>query len=236
MPSASRTELRVGGLTSLSTCDWPGELAATVFCRGCPWRCRYCHNHHLQDAAAAPEMTWAEVLAFLRRRAGLLDGVVFSGGEPTVQGGIAAAIGDVRALGFRGGLHTAGPAPERLTPLLGLLDWVGFDAKARFGDYAAITGVAGSGERARESLMLLLESGVDCEVRTTVHPDLIDAAALGELAATLAELGVRRHVLQPCRAEGCADPMLGAADGAAFAALARPLAARYGAVSVRERA
>ncbi len=229
-------ELRLGGLVALSTCDWPGQLVATVFCRGCPWRCRYCHNYHLQDTAAPPALSWAEMAAFLRRRRGLLDGVVFSGGEPVVQGGLAAAMAEARALGFAVGLHTAGPAPERLAPLLPLLDWVGFDVKAPFADYAALTGVAGSGEAARQSLMLLLHSGVAYEVRTTVHPALIDAAALAELVSTLAALGVRQHVLQPFRAEGCADATLAAtASEAAFAALARPLAARFATVSVREQ-
>lgn len=234
MASPSRAGLRVGGFVGLSACDWPGELVATVFCQGCPWRCRYCHNHHLRDAAQPPALPWPEVVAFLRQRVRLLDGVVFSGGEPTVQRPLASAMREVRALGFRVGLHTAGPAPQRLAPLLGLLDWVGFDVKARFADYPEITGIADSGACARESLRMLLRSGVAHEVRTTVHPELISLAALEELTATLAEMGVRNHVLQLCRAEGCADRGLAPADRAVFSALTAPLAARFATVSVRE--
>ncbi|NJO54558.1 MAG: anaerobic ribonucleoside-triphosphate reductase activating protein [Bacteroidales bacterium] len=198
------TELRVGGLARLSCCDWPGHLVATVFLQGCPWRCRYCHNPHLLPARGAEEIAWPDVLAFLEARRGLLDGVVFSGGEPTVQAALPAAVRAVRALGFRVGLHTGGGVPERLKAVLALLDWVGFDVKASFDDYARITGVPGSGEAARASLRLLLASGVACDLRTTVHPALLDDAALARLEDELAALGVTSR-LQPFRAGGCAD-------------------------------
>lgn len=204
-------ELRIGGLTRLSTCDWPGELVATLFCQGCPWTCRYCHNPHLIPGGGPGAVPWEEVSAFLRTRRGLLDGVVFSGGEPTVQAGLADAVRAVRDLGFRVGLHTAGPYPERLAAVLPLLDWVGFDVKAPFDAYPRITGVPGSGVRARDSLERVLASGVALEVRTTVHPALLDAAALSGLAAELLALGVRRYAVQAFRALGCADADLVAA-------------------------
>lgn len=198
-------DLRIGGLARLSLCDWPGELVATVFLRGCPWRCPYCHNPGLLGARDPSDPAWEDVFGFLQSRRGLLDGVVFSGGEPTTQGGLGAAIEAARGLGFRVGLHTGGAFPDRLEALLPRLDWVGFDVKAPFDAYAAITGVADSGARARASLDLLLASGVEYEVRTTLHPALIDDAALDALATELAALGVASYVLQPFRAEGCAD-------------------------------
>jgi pyruvate formate lyase activating enzyme len=194
--------LRVGGLARLSACDWPGELAATVFCQGCPWRCAYCHNPHLLPARGIDETPWPDALAFLGKRRGLLDGVVFSGGEPTLQAGLPAAIQAVRAMGFRIGLHTAGPYPERLAAALPLLDWVGFDVKAPFDAYPRITGVPGSGEKARASLRRLLESGVAYETRTTVHPGLLDDAAMTRLRSDLSTLGAQRHRVQPYRAVG----------------------------------
>ncbi len=203
MPAASAGELRIGGFVRLSSCDWPGELAATVFCQGCPWCCRYCHNPHLLPADQPGKIPWPSVLDFMRRRVGLLDGLVFSGGEPTLQQGLAAAMREVRGLGFGVGLHTAGPYPERLAALLPLIDWVGFDAKAPFDDYSRITSVPGSGERARESLLRVLASGVAYEVRTTVHPALLDATMLYKLADTLTELGVRHYTLQAFRSAGC---------------------------------
>ena len=205
--------LRLGGLTPLSTTDYPGRLSAVLFCQGCAWACVYCHNPHLMPAHAAPSVEWEDALAFLRRRAGLLDAVVFSGGEPTVQGGLADAMRAVRALGFSVGLHTGGGAPERLAEVLPLVDWVGLDVKGAFATMDRVNGAAGSGAKVRESLRLVVASGVDHECRTTVHPSLFDAPALAALSAELFALGARRHVLQAFRAAGCRDEALNAAAG-----------------------
>jgi pyruvate formate lyase activating enzyme len=200
--------LRVGGLTPLSTTDWPGMLAAVVFCQGCPWRCRYCHNPGLIPAHSDHEIPWDEVLAFLHRRHGLLDGVVFSGGEPTLQAALPDAMREVRALGFKIGLHTGGAYPRRLAAVLPLVDWVGLDAKAPFTDYERITGIKGSGVPALSSLGHVLASGVDHEIRTTVHPALLADAEVMDLARDLAARGVTRHVIQAFRSQGCADTRL----------------------------
>ncbi|MDH5537396.1 MAG: anaerobic ribonucleoside-triphosphate reductase activating protein [Betaproteobacteria bacterium] len=226
---AQRT-LRVGGLVPLTTTDYPGMLAAVVFCQGCPWRCHYCHNPHLIPARRAAEIAWTRVLSFLERRRGLLDAVVFSGGEPTQQSAILVAVREVRAMGFRIGLHTAGMYPRRLARLLPLVDWVGIDIKAPFESYSNTTGAAHSGDAARESLRLILSSGVDYECRTTVDPGLLDADALTRLAATLAALGVNRYVLQECREPG------GACRIAPGAALEDRLAGQFATFSVRRAA
>ena len=190
--------LRVGGLTPLTTIDFPGRLAAVVYCQGCPWRCGYCHNPALLDATAPGTVPWPQVRAFLRSRQGLLDGVVFSGGEPTLQAALPDALARVRALGFATGLHTAGMYPERLQALLPLLDWVGLDIKGPLAHYDAITRTPGSGDRAWESLHCVQASGVDYECRTTWHAGLFDTAALQALAEDLAAQGVRQWVLQEC--------------------------------------
>jgi pyruvate formate lyase activating enzyme len=207
--------LRVGGLTPLSTTDWPGMLAAVVFCQGCPWRCRYCHNGHLLPRGLPSDIAWQDAAALLRRRRGLLDAVVFSGGEPTLQRGLPDAVREVRELGFKVGLHTAGCYPERLDELLPALDWVGLDIKALPEDYAALTGVPGSGERAFESLQFLVESGVAHEVRVTVHDGLLPDEKLHQLLALLDVAGVAEVVLQRCRTEKTLDPGLGD-NGAAW--------------------
>lgn len=201
----SLPELRVGGLERLSMCDWPGQLAATVFCQGCPWDCPYCHNPHLLPVKGQQEIPWGEILGFLKRRRGLLDGIVFSGGEPTLQAALPSAIAEVRAMGFRIGLHTAGPYPGRLAAVLPLVDWVGFDIKAPFAEYRGITQVPGSGAKALESLRHLLASNVPYEVRTTVHPALLDETALERLLADLRGLGIRDHKIQVFRPQGCAN-------------------------------
>jgi len=227
-------KLRVGGLTSFSATDYPGKLSAVVFCQGCPWHCRYCHNPHLLPRRGADEIAWTDVLAFLERRRGLLDAVVFSGGEPTLQARLAAAMRDVKALGFRIGLHTAGTVPRRLAQVLPLLDWVGMDVKAPFGRYDEITGVAGSGARALASARLILESGVDHEFRTTVHRALLSREELVELALTLAAYGARRYALQEFRADGCRSPAFAAATGDHLdASLASELRPNFETLTVR---
>ncbi len=206
---AAVAPLRLGGLTPLTTLDYPGELAAVLFCQGCPWRCRYCHNGHLLGAeppADAPR--WDVVLDWLRRRRGLLDAVVFSGGEPTAQAGLGAAIDQVRSLGFKVGLHTGGAYPRRLARVLGSVDWVGYDIKALPDDYPAVTGVEGSGTAAWRGLERLLASGVAHQVRVTVHPALLPPERLGRLLERLRTHGVGAPVLQDCRSGCMLDPTL----------------------------
>ena len=226
-PVTPGARLRLGGFVSLSSCDWPGELVATVFCQGCAWRCRYCHNPHLLAARPSGPVQWPDVVALMRRRVGLLDGLVFSGGEPTVQRSLSTAIREIRALGFRIGLHTAGPYPDRLNAILPSLDWIAFDVKAPFDGYAGITAVCGSGRHANESLRAVIASGVPYEVRTTVHPQLLDFRDLSVLAESLAGMGVMHYTLQRCRVDGCLDTTLAPAPPGQVTALAELLRGRF---------
>ena len=150
-------------------------------------------------------MTWDGVRKFLLRRRGLLDAVVFSGGEPTLQAALPHAVGEVRALGFKVGLHTAGMFPLKLKRWLALLDWIGMDIKAPFEDYERITGVPGSGARARASARLILASGIAYEFRTTVHSALLSHLQLMRIGEQLAQLGARCYAIQEFRVRG-ADP------------------------------
>jgi pyruvate formate lyase activating enzyme len=201
-------QLRVGGLTPLTTIDYPGELAAVVYCQGCPWRCRYCQNGALLDPDGGELIPWSDVVAFLETRRGLLDAVVFSGGEPTAQTALKAALAEVRALGFKTGPHTGGPYPERLASLLPLLDWVALDIKALPEDYPLVTGVPGSGDKAWRSLALLIAAGADLEVRTTPMPGLDDRDYLARLMERLAAAGVTDYALQVYYPEHRLDPSL----------------------------
>ena len=221
--------LRVGGLTPLSATDYPERLSAVVFCQGCPWRCGYCHNPHLLPARGAAELHWRDVIAFLERRIGLLDAVVFSGGEPLAQAGLPSAMRAVSAMGFAVGLHTGGAYPQRFAAVLPLVDWVGFDVKAAFADYPRVTGVGRSGNPARASALRLLASGVAHEFRTTVHPRQHTPESLATLADHLAQLGVRRYALQAFCASGCADRALLAGERASFltSAFCAGIAARF---------
>ena len=236
MAAAARTSpaLRIDGFTPLSSTDYPDALSAIVFCQGCPWRCGYCHNPHLLPATAGGALAWTDIVAFLERRRGLLDAVVFSGGEPLAQAALGAAMREAKGLGFRIGLHTGGAYPERLADVLSLVDWIGFDVKAPFAEYAAVTGAPRSGESARRSAQLVVESGVACEFRTTLHPALHTAAAVDRLAEEVCALGGRHYVLQAFRSTGCADAALCADDRPAItAALRTRLAPRFATLRVR---
>lgn len=191
--------IRVGGLQPLTTIDFPGRLAAVLFLQGCPWRCSYCHNPGLIPARGEALVEWAAVEAFLQRRRGLLDGVVFSGGEPTLQPGLQAAVDAVRGHGFATALHTGGMYPARLGRLLPQLDWVGLDIKALPGCYPAVTGRRAGVDAVWDSLDRLLASGVDHECRTTWHPALYPEQDLHALGRELARRGVQRWVVQECR-------------------------------------
>ncbi|GAA1696032.1 anaerobic ribonucleoside-triphosphate reductase activating protein [Microbacterium sediminicola] len=201
---------RVAGLSRLSSVDWPDRLVATVFFQGCPWDCRYCHNPDLIDPHTAGSISWADVHAFLQRRRQLLDGVVFSGGEPTMQAALRPAIDEVRELGFTVGLHTAGAFPAALDAVLEHVDWIGLDIKANESDYATVTARRGSGTHAWRSLEKVLAAAdradgdrvLGYEVRTTVHPDLTDAATLRGLGERLLAEGVASWALQRVRAVG----------------------------------
>ena len=107
--------------------DFPGKLSAVAFLQGCPWRCVYCQNPWMQPAEFSPELehdSWEKLESLLMRRKGLLDGVVFSGGEPTVDPALPDAVRRVKDMGFAVGLHTGGIIPKRLGEILPLIDWM----------------------------------------------------------------------------------------------------------------
>lgn len=194
--------LVVGGLVRFTTIDFPGSLAAVAFIQGCPWRCVYCQNKELQSRrpdAETDQVSWAYIERFLSRRKGLIDGFVFSGGEPCVDPALADAVKRVKALGYKVGLHTGGIYPARLAEILPYLDWVGLDIKAPLSEeetYDRVVGRKGSAQKVRKSLSLLLASGVALETRTTAHPDYLSEAQIVKLVKELKEAGVRTFALQ----------------------------------------
>ncbi len=196
--------LEIGGFVPFSTVDFPNHLAAVIFCQGCPFRCHYCHNTHLIPRKHSL-YKWDDIFTYLTDRTNLLEAVVFSGGEPTLQNHLLYAISATKQLGFKIGLHTAGAYPQKLKELLPLLDWVGLDIKAPFNEYETITTIPKSGERVLASLKLLLDSGVSYELRTTVHPKLLNTSQLLKIAKSLRQLNATNHKLQKFRAEGCTN-------------------------------
>lgn len=195
----NKNNLIIGGLVPLTTVDFPDHLAAVIFCQGCPFNCVYCHNPDLIPRYKTTKYTWEYVENFLNKRKNLLEAVVFSGGEPTVQHALINNIISVKQMGFKVGLHTAGCYPLRFKKLLPYLDWVGMDIKAPFDKYEYITKVPNSGKLAFDSAKILLDSGVSYEFRTTVDPALISNKNILEIAETLSEMGATNYKLQKCR-------------------------------------
>ncbi|MCL7930731.1 anaerobic ribonucleoside-triphosphate reductase activating protein [Halomonas llamarensis] len=198
--------LPIAGLTPITTLDYPNHLACVVFLQGCPLRCGYCHNPQMIKPRRGKPQEWQDVKQFLASRRGLIEAVVFSGGEPTLHNSLVDAIHEVKAMGFKVGLHTAGPYPEHLARLLPQLDWVGLDVKGRGQDFDRICGRPGIWQRHSHSLAALLDSDIDFECRTTVHWKDFTLAEVERLALTLADCGVRRYALQVARTDQCISP------------------------------
>lgn len=194
----SDEKLLVGGFVSLTSVDYPGSLAFVVFLQGCPWRCRYCHNRHLQTVSPAEALPWEDVLNLIKARTGFIDAVVFSGGEPLMQNALPESIQQVKALGLKVGLHTGGALPENLARVADLVDWVGFDVKHTFEKYALITNISESGEKAFESLKILIDHKVNFEARMTLDL-IIPTEDILKIMHQLSEMGVKNAVLQKCR-------------------------------------
>ncbi|MEL7966545.1 anaerobic ribonucleoside-triphosphate reductase activating protein [Vreelandella neptunia] len=202
----SSVRLPIAGLVPMTTLDYPDHLACVVFLQGCPLRCGYCHNPDMIAPRRGEPHEWQTVMDFLVSRKNLLEGVVFSGGEPTLNAGLRVAVKEVKALGFKVGLHTAGVYPDRLSRLLPHLDWVGLDVKGHGKAFDQISGRPDIWRLHARSLGVLLDSGISFECRTTVHWKDFKLADVEHLALSLADCGVRHYALQMARSQPCLDP------------------------------
>jgi pyruvate formate lyase activating enzyme len=190
--------VKIGGLLRFSALDYPGKLSCVVFCQGCPLRCVYCHNPEFQPYSTDISVDFQELLDFLKSRYGYLDAVVFSGGEPLLQSDLAQIIESIKDFGFLVGIHTSGVVPDMFEKIITLVDWVGFDIKTVFRKYNIITKSPNSGQLAEVSLKILLDSRVNCEIRTTYDPRFIFQDDIFEIAEILQRAGVQEWVIQEC--------------------------------------
>ncbi len=193
--------MTIEGLQKLTLLDYPGRTACTVFLAGCNFRCPFCHNFELVVNPAAPLMTDEELLDYLQKRKGLLDGVAITGGEPLLRKELPELLRKVKALGYAVKLDTNGSFPARLKALVeeGLVDYVAMDVKnapARYGetvgflklDLAAI----------QQSIDYLLTDAVDYEFRTTVVEQYHSAEEIRAIAEWIQ--GAKRYYLQQFKA------------------------------------
>jgi pyruvate formate lyase activating enzyme len=190
--------LRIGGFQKLTLVDFPGKVAATVFTQGCNFRCGYCHNPELVlpqffQTPLAP----GPVLDYLNDRRGKLEGVVITGGEPTLQKGLVNFIARIKKMGFAVKLDTNGSHPEVLSSLIGLnlLDYIAMDIKSSLKKYSQVTGVACDTAKIRESIDLIVKSGVPYQLRTTLVKEFCSREDLCDIRPLIKKADI--YLLQP---------------------------------------
>ncbi len=165
--------MKIAGIIKNSFVDYPGQIVAVIFAQGCNYDCFFCHNRALIPFEGEL-LNEEEVFAFLEKRAGLLDGVVISGGEPTLQQDLKAFIKKVKDIGYLIKLDTNGSRPEVIEDLIksDLLDYVAMDYKAPFDRYDEICCAKCDISAVKKTMAILKKSAVQYELRTTYVPQL----------------------------------------------------------------
>jgi pyruvate formate lyase activating enzyme len=180
--------LVIGGLQKFSLSDFPGRISGIIFTQGCNFRCPYCHNPELVDPERyVSPISEAFLLSYLETRISMLQGIVISGGEPTIHDDLPDFIGRIRALGYAIKLDTNGSRPALLKELISgrLVDFVALDVKAPLPRYSEVVHAPVDADDLRRSIHLVVESGIPHEMRTTVLPSLLSTADLREIADTV---------------------------------------------------
>lgn len=201
--------VEIKGLIEASLIDWPGRLATVVFLPGCNFRCGYCHARALLAPGSIESIPLEKTLDYIRDMEGWIDGVVISGGEPTLDRGLPALAAEFKSRGMAVKLDTNGTRPDVIEYLAAerLIDAVSMDVKAPLDyRYFEITGTVFDLSSVKRSIGFLMDSGLEVEFRTTVAPFLLSPTAVAEIASSLR--GARRYVLQPFRPHSCLDPQL----------------------------
>ena len=187
----------IHGLQKMTLLDFPGKVACTVFFDGCNFRCPFCHNSELLGVGFPPLMDDGELLAFLEKRKGVLDGVCITGGEPLLQKELPVLLESIKNMGFLVKLDTNGSFPETLAELIdkGLVDYVAMDIKNSPQRYAETIGKERYDlSKVEKSIALLLAGKVDYEFRTTVVAQLHDEESFREIGKWIQ--GAKRYFLQ----------------------------------------
>ena len=177
--------MNVQGYQKLTLLDYPGRVACTVFTGGCNLRCPFCHNAGLVQTPMAHGSAEGEVLDYLSKRKGILDGVCVTGGEPLLQPDLRAFLQRVKEMGYAVKLDTNGSMPGRLRDLLqtGLVDYVAMDVKSSPAGYSRAVGSEVDVAVFEESMRLIQNSGIAHEFRTTAVKGIHtaqDFAAIGK--------------------------------------------------------
>ncbi len=200
--------MKFGGFQPVTLSDFPGRTAALLFVQGCNFRCPFCHNGRLLETDAEEIFDEQTAAGLLMERRKILDGVVLSGGEPTLQGDLPDFIRLLRRMGFQVKLDTNGSQPRMLEALLteGLLDYAAMDIKAPPCKYPLLTGGVYPREEIERSIELIVHSGIAAEFRTTFVPGLLTPEDLEQIRRDLPVGAV--YKIQPFAAESALEKSL----------------------------
>lgn len=193
--------MKICGFNKTTLLDYPGRVACTIFSGGCNFRCPFCQNGGLVvRPEEQPEYSREEILSFLKKRQGVLDGVCVSGGEPTLSPSLGSLLQDIKNLGYSIKLDTNGSRPDTLKSLAedGLIDMVAMDIKTSPERYSILTGIPHPDLNAiYESVDFLMSGNLDYEFRTTVVKKLHKESDFREIGMWLK--GAKAYYLQAYR-------------------------------------
>jgi len=202
--------IRIGGVQKSSLLDYPNKISAVIFTYGCNLRCPYCHNPELvvDRYCRKTSITQKELFDFLKKRIGKLDGVVITGGEPLMNEDMDKFIIKIRKMGFLVKLDTNGFYPERLKKLIdkNLLDYIAMDVKYPKSKYIEMTGGKDSIKKISKSIKYIMESGLDCEFRTTYVKNFHNLESALEIGKMIE--GAKNYYIQNFREGKTINPLL----------------------------
>ncbi len=186
------------GLQKHSLIDYPGKVSCVAFVTGCNFQCPYCHNPDLARGNYPQRISEKAFLAFLTPRLSFLDGVVVTGGEPTLQPGLAELCRTLGAMGLAVKLDTNGSRPDVLLRLIecSCIDSIAMDLKTDLQGYGPPLCRKSMGAEIEKSIRIIMDSGLDYEFRTTCAPPFVDEARMGRMACSIR--GAKRYILQAC--------------------------------------
>lgn len=197
------SKIVVAGFEPFTTIDFPDHIGCVVFLQGCPFKCDFCSNPGtikvVKEYKDEHAQNWQAILEIIEKKKNILEAIVFSGGEPLVQGEqLISAIKDVKTIipNIKIGLHTNGLYHQQLEKIIDQIDWVGMDIKAPKTKHDEITNFHGGFEKISKSLDILINSGKDFEVRTTCYPTVLTKEDVLDLAKFIGEKGVKNYALQ----------------------------------------
>lgn len=190
--------MKIAGWQKCTLIDFPGKIATILFTQGCNWRCPFCHNGGLWTPKndKLPLIDWQEIRTFLEKRRGQIEGVVISGGEPTLQEDLVGICREIKELGYAIKLDTNGTNPEILATLIkqNLLDFIAMDIKQIWEKYPILCGTKVDLSAVKKSIEMIRNSGLDYEFRTTIVPSLHSKEDILNLAEIVK--GAKRFALQ----------------------------------------